>query len=391
MVKKRLFAPKSDASPHPPLKEEGRAHGVSRRDARRSLIALGFSSGIWGRPPLQRFGRPRCAIGSNIHRSLSRIRDYHLRAPIAERLPFAFQMAEVAVQRNLCRIATIELMQAEHHRCENKPHPANVGPKGISGMSISEALTPIYLINLDRSTDRMRRFIERNEHINFTRVSAIDGGSLDREALIKTGYITSDLQYGSGTLGCAMSHIKLWEMAAKENRPITVFEDKIVVSKQFYERASEVMANLPPDWDFIQWGYWLGKNNLFIWVDFGTAKACIEAYGPDSWRLAEEQQSFQSRNCLVSTTKLLHSYGTFAYSISTDGARRALQHCLPLRERLVMFGESFNRRDNGIDVTLCSLYPQIKAYICLPQLVIPYGDGQSIRRQTDAEAATPPC
>lgn len=246
-------------------------------------------------------------------------------------------------------------------------------------MTLPDVLRSVYLINLDDSVDRLRLCIERNKHIQMIRFSASDGKSLDREALIRGGYISQNLPYENGTLGCAMSHIRLWELAASENRPITICEDDMVTSEYFYERASEVIASLPDDWDFIQWGYWLGNNNLYLWVDYGITKAHIDGYGEPAWRSPEEYNVFQSQNFLVAPVKLLHSYGTFGYSISAEGARQALTHCLPLQDRLVRFEDGYNREDNGIDVILCSLFPKIKAYICMPQLIIPSFDGSSVR------------
>ena len=100
-------------------------------------------------------------------------------------------------------------------------------------MSLTEALGRIYLINLDRSVDRLRHFNEANKHIEFTRFAAVDGATLNRATLVERGYVNDDLPYGAGTLGCAMSHIGLWEIAAGENRSITVFEDDVIISRRF--------------------------------------------------------------------------------------------------------------------------------------------------------------
>ena len=82
-------------------------------------------------------------------------------------------------------------------------------------------LPPIHLINLDRSTERLHRFQERNFHLpKIVRVPAVDGSALDREELIRAGVINRDLPYAAGTLGCAMSHLSLWKMAASQNQDI---------------------------------------------------------------------------------------------------------------------------------------------------------------------------
>ena len=136
----------------------------------------------------------------------------------------------------------------------------------------------MHLINLDRSHERLLRFRDHNGHLKeIIRVSATDGATVDREALVSSGYINRDLPYSDGTLGCAMSHVKLWEIAASQGRSLTIFEDDIVVSLHFEARAREVLAVVPADWDFIQWGYIF--NPLFLWVDLGVSKARLECYG----------------------------------------------------------------------------------------------------------------
>jgi GR25 family glycosyltransferase involved in LPS biosynthesis len=241
---------------------------------------------------------------------------------------------------------------------------------------------PIHLINLDRSTERLRLFNEHNAHIaNVTRVSAVDGHALDRDALVAAGYITADLNYGPGTLGCAMSHIRLWEMAAAEDRSITIFEDDVIVSHQFQNRAQDILSELPADWDFIQWGCQL--NPLFAWVDLGVSRARLHAYGARRYAGAAGRGEFQRTNAPSSAVKLLHSFGTHAYSISARGARAALEFCLPLRNRQIEFPDAGVRTpDVGIDVSLCGLYPNLNSFLCIPNLVL-LGEQESDRKSTD--------
>ena len=239
-------------------------------------------------------------------------------------------------------------------------------------------LPPIYLINLDRSTERLRLFNECNGHVHgITRVSAVDGQTLDRAELVRTGYIEDDLKYGPGTLGCAMSHIRLWEVAAVEDRSITIFEDDAVVSLQFETQAREILSALPDDWDLIQWGYNL--NPSFAWIHLGVSKIRLNCYA------GRDLGGFQSRQFRAAPVRLLHSFGSTAYSISAKGARAALDYCLPLRRRLITFPEAdVIVEDTGKDIALCGLYPSIKAFLCLPQLIVPsYLDSDRIRIDAD--------
>jgi len=245
-------------------------------------------------------------------------------------------------------------------------------------------LPPMHLINLDRSTERLRRFRERNRHLeNIVRVPAVDGSALDREALISSGYINRDLPYASGTLGCAMSHLKLWEMAAAQDQSITIFEDDIVIAHQFEKRAREVMSSLPDDWDIIQWGYML--NPLYAWVDLGVSRVSLHCYGRPGYQGEEGLQKFQAEEYSPAPIRLLHSFGAQGYSISPKGARAALEYCLPLRKRLIEFPDAgVITLDRGIDVALDGIHPSLKAFICVPPLLIAEPAQESVRKKIDA-------
>jgi GR25 family glycosyltransferase involved in LPS biosynthesis len=244
-------------------------------------------------------------------------------------------------------------------------------------------LPPIHLINLDRSTERLRLFKENNGHLEqVARVPATDGSVLDREALIHSGYITRDLTYSAGTLGCAISHLKLWEMAAFEDRSITIFEDDIVVAYQFEKKAGAVLSSVPEDWDIIQWGCLLMPP--FVWVDLGTCKVRLEGYGRENYTGSGGLQRFQAELSCPVPIRLLHSFGLLGYSISAKGARAALKYCLPLCKRLIQFPDAGVRtHDVGIDIALCGLYPSLKAFTCFPQLIIHCKEHESIRTTID--------
>ena len=193
----------------------------------------------------------------------------------------------------------------------------------------------IHLINLDRSVDRLQRFKQRNPHItDFVRVSAVDGAKVDREALVRAGVINSDLQYGPGALGCALSHMQLWDLAAAQDSAVTIFEDDTIISKSFEKHSQNISANIPSDWDFVQWGYTI--NPLFAWVDLFASRVRLEGYGNTRYNILEDALLFQEEKYCPGVVKLCHSFGCFGYSISAKGARAALKYCRPLRDRSVL-------------------------------------------------------
>lgn len=238
----------------------------------------------------------------------------------------------------------------------------------------------INLINLDVSVDRLTRFYSRNRHMKgVIRASAVDGRQVDRENLIAEGIIIDDLPYLPGSLGCALSHVRLWEKAAAKNRIVTIFEDDVICSQYFRQEAALLVSKLPADWDIVQWGY--NCHQCYMWLDFEFAKAKLQFY---DHRFAEGSLEFQSRRFASSAVRVAHSLGLMAYSVSPKGARALLKYCLPLRKRLIPFpGTGTFLPDNAIDVAMCGAYRSMQAFACIPPLVIHDGDHSSDRIARD--------
>lgn len=242
-----------------------------------------------------------------------------------------------------------------------------------------------YVINLDHSPDRLERFRTVNAHIGeFLRFPAVDGSAVARSAVIETGDMLEDCPYGPGTLGCALSHVGLWRMAMAQKRTITVMEDDVIVSDAFVERSRALLEAAPPDWEIILWGYVYG-GACKVWVDLGVAAASLDFF---SKRVFSEGAEFQSMSHSRSLYRLLNCFGTQAYTITPQGARRLLGASIPLRKRVVAFAQPGVRFvDRGIDGPVNAAYPDMGAYICVPPLVI--HDNQpapsSVRRQLDAD------
>jgi GR25 family glycosyltransferase involved in LPS biosynthesis/glycosyltransferase involved in cell wall biosynthesis len=229
------------------------------------------------------------------------------------------------------------------------------------------ASAPIHLINLDRSTGRLEEFRRRNAHLlDVIRFPAIDGRALDTEKLIEEGVITRDLRYSTGALGCAMSHLTLWKMAVEEGRVITVTEDDAIFSRNFAARSKELLARLPADWDFVQWG-WVFRT--FLWVDpiphLLGAKMVF-----DEGELRHNIGDFQNIDTVPAPMRLLHSFGIPCYSVSPKGARALLDLCLPLSTGLVNFPRFGVKTENeGVDIAMSGAYPSLNAFVSMPPLV----------------------
>jgi len=102
----------------------------------------------------------------------------------------------------------------------------------------------IYVINLDRSKDRLKEFQKNLDKFNFkaTRISAIDGKKL------KTNFI----DYTPSQIGCASSHIKTWEEIVKNNdMSAIVCEDDIILKDNFKKDLPIFLDQVPDDFDIV--------------------------------------------------------------------------------------------------------------------------------------------
>ena len=82
--------------------------------------------------------------------------------------------------------------------------------------------TNIFIINLDRSKDRLENIKEncKNANINFIRWNAIDGSKLNINKLISNNQLDSNHKMMVGAIGCSLSHISLWKYAINKNKNI---------------------------------------------------------------------------------------------------------------------------------------------------------------------------
>jgi len=96
-------------------------------------------------------------------------------------------------------------------------------------------MVPCYLINLDRSMDRLGFIGKRLEDLKipYSRIVAIDGRMLSE--IEQTAFIEArprdGRSWGSGQIGCFMSHMNAWQKIAEGEAPFgLVLEDDIHLS-----------------------------------------------------------------------------------------------------------------------------------------------------------------
>ncbi|UCI29384.1 glycosyltransferase family 25 protein [Mesorhizobium sp. B4-1-4] len=252
----------------------------------------------------------------------------------------------------------------------------------VCSRSDGEAGSPlIHLINLDRSIVRLSAYKDNNPHLvrNTVRMPGIDGALVDRSKIINEGIISEDCSYLPGSLGCALSHVSLWKLAVSENKVITIFEDDVRSSFDFLTESSRIISSAPAGWDMIKWGFLF--DPLFLWLDFNFSKAKLEFY---DHRYSKKGLLFQSDKSSRSLVRIAHSFGLQAYSLTPRGAQKLLGKCLPLKKRTIPFpGTGVVLDDTGIDCAMCAAYSSMKAFVCMPPLVIPDDELPSDRVSAD--------
>lgn len=115
----------------------------------------------------------------------------------------------------------------------------------------------IYVINLKKNQDRLEKFMEnaKKANVKVERFDAVYGKELSKDHPDILKYFVKDHGLNPGKIGCALSHIKIWEDAINNNyNNIIVFEDDAIIPKDFWDKFNEAYNELPEDWDIVYMG-----------------------------------------------------------------------------------------------------------------------------------------
>lgn len=117
----------------------------------------------------------------------------------------------------------------------------------------------VFLINLDRSNERLVKFTEnaKKRGLNFERISAIDGKGFSGTDNIE-GYDHAlnmkryPKQLGPGEIACFQSHIKVWERTLEEDLDFAVIlEDDAEIKENFFQAIEDIVCR-DVRWDYIK-------------------------------------------------------------------------------------------------------------------------------------------
>lgn len=232
------------------------------------------------------------------------------------------------------------------------------------------------VISLRRTPQRLEQFSAANGHLDvrFEVLDAVDGLSLDRDELSRSGLVDAGMSWSPGAIGAALSHRMCWLRAAESGRPVCIFEDDAVLRNDFAGSAIATIESLPLDWDILHFGF---NVDSLLGVQLGPG---LEANGDFDLKYLTpaDLDRFAASTGPALPFKLNNVFGTCAYAVSPAGAQKLLDGCFPLASRLVIV----NSHRTSIwaqtaDVLMNALYGDIGAYVCLPPIAMPINDKAS--------------
>ena len=138
----------------------------------------------------------------------------------------------------------------------------NVNKELFSGVQkkeniINQYFDNVYVINLDKSTKRMKYMKELldNENIKYERFNAIYGKNLSKEFIDNITTIKCKNLCPVNLIGCALSHISVWkDILDKNYNNSLILEDDIYFDNNYKDNLKKSLNELPNDWDILYLG-----------------------------------------------------------------------------------------------------------------------------------------
>lgn len=223
-----------------------------------------------------------------------------------------------------------------------------------------------FVINLKESTERKNTFIFNNNKFikNYSFFEAVNGNDMDEND--KDIIMKNSLNYSKGAIGCALSHLSLWNKCIELNKDIMILEDDVIVSKDFETHLQTVRDMLPENWDILQLSYNFDSILCYNITSFETCNSVFS-----QTKLTEENYNkFVNSDINPTIAKLKHCFGTSAYLISPNGALKLKKHCFPLRNININIPFIGSFYTSSIDSMMNCIYKDINAYVCLNPFII---------------------
>ena len=176
----------------------------------------------------------------------------------------------------------------------------------------TDGITEAYVINLERRGDRLEKFKTTHKNIK-DRVylwKATDGRQLTLTPEIVHCFRNNDFNWKKAVMGCALSHLGLWEKLANDPlaKSYLIMEDDVVLNDRWILRWMASVKDIPADTDVIYLGGILPPNK--------------EAF-PQVAEYVNEHFGRVAQNTLYSPQpRRYFHFCNYAYVLTQQGARK---------------------------------------------------------------------
>ncbi|GBR03112.1 glycosyltransferase family 25 protein [Acetobacter oeni] len=232
----------------------------------------------------------------------------------------------------------------------------------------------IRVISLDRIPWRFEAFVRANPNLPAERVSACDGSGLDIATCVRDGLFADTFGYRAGEMGCAVSHIILWQECAGGSIPFHIAEDDAIIRDDFFRQVHNILSRRE-DWDIVLWTY---NYNWPVALRPASGTGHVVLTGPDSNPaiVARQKEEFQSGLREPALLPLASAAGIGCYSISPKGAARMLDACLPLTQQPARYAINPEVAwiNSALDVEMSRYYEKQNAWLAYPPLALMIND-----------------
>lgn len=192
---------------------------------------------------------------------------------------------------------------------------------------------PIWVINLKQDEARRIFMAEQLNRLglSFEFVEAVDGREVEKDDLGFYSPILArklfDRELLPGELGCALSHIRLWEKMVNENiQEALILEDDIYIGTSFVGVLKH-RDKLPDHWEHINFCTWTSVKPI--------GSPIVDIY----------------RACIF----IDFPYSTAAYLLTKGGAEKLLKGCIPIYRPIDHYFRILDLNSYGIEPRVVSL------------------------------------
>jgi glycosyl transferase family 25 len=178
---------------------------------------------------------------------------------------------------------------------------------------------PIFLINLDQSTERLQKSAARlkEQEVEFERISGVYGKALSDIDLIKNYQpLLNKVKFyrplGKGEIGCYMSHRKAWQAIVDGKHPYAiVMEDDFRLVGDLHE-VFDTIENLDFDWQLIKLAAYENRTRPIAFSHSLNDKFDLVVHKKAMTGCCAQAISYQGAKALLEATEY------FARPVDTD-------------------------------------------------------------------------